>query len=188
MIASSNFLIPNGTLIIEVICFVIVLAVVGWVGLPRLNVVLDERRERIRRELEAAERAQSDAKAADDERRATLEGARSHAREIVAQANHTADQVRADAHARGEEEFRRLVAAADSEIALARQRAVAEATEHLGEMVMGVVEAIIGREVDQEAHRDLIEEAIAAVTAEASGPGGDGSGTGGARSGAGSRS
>ncbi len=183
MIASSNFLIPNGTFIIELICFVIILAVVAKVGLPRLNVVLDERRERVRRELEAAQQAQSDAEAADAERRAVLEEARRQARELVAQANRTAEQVRGEAHARGEEEYQRLVATAEAEIELARQRAVAEATEHLGEMVIGVVEAIIGREVDPQAHRDLIDEAIAAVVSEADSAGGTGQ-----RSGAGSRS
>ena len=117
------------------------------------------------------------------ERRAVLEEARRQARELVAQANRTAEQVRGEAHARGEEEYERLVAAAESEIELARQRAVAEATEHLGEMVIGVVEAIIGREVDPQAHRDLIDEAIAAVVSEADSAGGTGE-----RSGAGSRS
>jgi F-type H+-transporting ATPase subunit b len=182
MMASSNFLIPNGTFFVELLCFVIILAVVAKVGLPRLNVVLAERQERIRRELEAAERAQADAQAADQERRAVLEEARRQARELVAQANRTAEQVRADAHARGEEEYQHLVGSAEAEIELARQRAIAQASENLGAMVISVVEAIIGREVDHQAHRDLIDEAIAAVTSEGGGTAGE------ARSGAGSRS
>lgn len=182
MMATSNFLIPNATFIIELICFVIVLGVVAKIGLPPLNAALKERQERIRRELESAERAEADAKAADEERRAALEEARSHGREIIAQANRTAEQVRSESVTRAEEEYQRILTNAESEISLARQRAIAEATEHLGEMVVGVVEAIIGREVDQEAHRDLIQEAISAVSAESGSAGGD------TRSGAGSRS
>jgi F-type H+-transporting ATPase subunit b len=163
--ATSNFLIPNATLIVEGIAFLIVLAVVARYILPPINRALVERQQRIGEEMAAAERARADAAAADDERRATLEEARGRAREIVAQANQVAEQVRSDAQARGQEAYERLVASADAEIALARQRAVAEATEHLGEMVIGVVEAIIGREVDEAAHRDLIEEAIEAVSA-----------------------
>jgi F-type H+-transporting ATPase subunit b len=175
MIATNNFLIPNGTFIVEVIAFLIILAVVARYILPPLNRALQQRQERIRHELEAADRARADATAADEERRATLEEARHHAREIVAQANVVAEQARADAHRRGQEEYERLVAVAQDNIDLARQRAVAQATEHLGEMVIGVVEAIIGREVDETAHRDLIEEAITAVTASGTSTSGTGS-------------
>ena len=47
---------------------------------------------------------------------------------------------------------------------LARQRAVEEAAARLGELVVEVVERIIGREVDAEAHRDLIDEAVGALS------------------------
>lgn len=166
MIASNNFLIPNFTLVIEVIAFVIVLAVFARYILPPINKALKERQERMRHDMEAAERAREEAAAIEEERRATLERARQQAREIVAQGNQIADQLRDEGHVRGQEEFERLVSAAQSEIGLARQRAVSEATEHLGEMVIGVVEAIIGREVDAEAHRDLIQDAIGAVSGE----------------------
>ncbi len=170
--ATSNFLIPNGTLIVEVIAFLIVLFILGRYAVPALNKQLSDRQQRIAEELAAAERARADAAAADDERRATLDEARQRARDIVAQANQVAEQVRAEAQARGQEAYERQVAAAAAEIELARSRAVAEATEHLGAMVISVVEAIIGREVDEQAHRDLIDQAIAAVTSEAAGPGG----------------
>jgi F0F1-type ATP synthase membrane subunit b/b' len=56
---------------------------------------------------------------------------------------------------------------AETEVALARQRAVEEAASRLGEIVMDVVERIIGREIDAEAHRDLIDEAVSALRADA---------------------
>ena len=78
-----------------------------------------------------------------------LEQARQQAREIVATANRTAEQVRTDAQARGQSEYDRIVGNADAEIALARQRAVEEAAARMGEIVMEVVERIIGREVER---------------------------------------
>ena len=48
-------------------------------------------------------------------------------------------------------------------MALARQRAVEEAANRLGEIVMDVVERVIAREVSAEAHHDLIEEAVSAL-------------------------
>jgi F0F1-type ATP synthase membrane subunit b/b' len=39
----------------------------------------------------------------------------------------------------------------------------------MGEIVMEVVERVIGREVDAEAHRELIDEAVAALRADTAG-------------------
>lgn len=161
--ATSNFLIPNATLIVEVIAFLIVLAVVARYILPPLNRALSERQEQIRGEMAAADRAKADAQAADEERRAELDSARSRAREIVEQANRTSDRVNADARSRGQAEYDRIVSSADAEVRLARQRAVEEASDRLGQLVVDTVERIIGREMDSAAHRDLIDEAVAAL-------------------------
>jgi F-type H+-transporting ATPase subunit b len=127
---------------------------------------MEERQEKIRTALESADQARADAEAADDERRNVLEQARQQAREIVATANRTAEQVRTDAVARGQTEYERIVGNADVEIALARQRAVEEAASRMGEVVMEVVERVIGREVNADVHRDLIQEAVTAFRDE----------------------
>ncbi|HTU38671.1 MAG TPA: F0F1 ATP synthase subunit B [Acidimicrobiales bacterium] len=169
MITAGIFLLPNGTFFLELAVSLVLIFLIYKYVLPPVNKAMAERQEKIRESLEAADRARSDAEAADDERRNVLEGARQQAREIVATANRTADQVRTDAQARGTAEYDRIVGNADAEIALARQRAVEEAASRMGEIVMEVVERVIGREVDAEAHRDLIDEAVAALRADASG-------------------
>jgi F-type H+-transporting ATPase subunit b len=176
MLADSNFLIPNSTLIVEFVAFLIVLGVIGKYALPPLKKVLDDRAELIRQELEAADEAKADANAADEERRHALEEARQQAREIVAQANRTAEQVNSESHANAQAEYERIVNSAATEVALARQRAVEEAAERMGELVLEVVERIIGREVNTEAHRDLIDEAVAALRADAEGTAASGAG------------
>ncbi len=168
MQTAAVFLLPNGTFFVELAVFLIIVFVIGKYILPPLNRAMHDRQEQIKASLEAAEAARADASKADDERRSSLEAARHQAREILAQANQTAEQVRIDAQARAQEEFERVVANAENEVALARQRAVEEAASHMGELVLDVVERIVGREVDAEAHRDLIDEAIAALNADAS--------------------
>jgi len=84
----------------------------------------------------------------------------------VAQANRTAEQVTTDAQARGQSEYDRMLGAAEAEVRLARQRALEEAASRLGELVVDVVERIIGREVDAQAHRDLIAEAVGALSGD----------------------
>jgi F-type H+-transporting ATPase subunit b len=168
-IATSNFLIPNATLIVELVAFLVVLAFIGKYVLPYLKKALDERAALIGSQLAAADEAKADASAADADRRAALEEARTQAREIVAQANRTAEQVRADGEANARSDYERIVGSAEAEVKLARQRAVDEAANRLGELVMDVVERVIGREVDSAAHRDLIDEAVLALRADASG-------------------
>ncbi|MGP0030606.1 MAG: F0F1 ATP synthase subunit B [Acidimicrobiales bacterium] len=177
LIASSNFLIPNSTLFVELAAFLIVLWFLSHFVLPPLRKALDQRAALISSELAAADEAKADAAAADDDRRAALEEARQQAREIVAQANRTAEQVRTDAQASGQSEYERIVGNAATEVALARQRAVEEAAGRMGEIVLDVVERIIGREVNFEAHRDLIDEAVSALRADAEGSAPAGAGT-----------
>ena len=134
------FLLPNGTFFIELIVSLILLFLIYKYVLPPINKALEERQEKIRESLEAADKARADA-----------------------------EQVRTDATARGQGEYERIVGNAEVEIALARQRAVEEAAARMGEIVMEVVERVIGREVDAEAHRELIDEAVAALRADTAG-------------------
>jgi F-type H+-transporting ATPase subunit b len=168
LIADSNFLVPNGTFIVVLIAFILVLGFIARVVLPPLNRVLAERQDKIRGELEAADQAKADAEEADAERRAALEEARAHAREIVAQATLTADRTVTQAEARAQEAADRVMQAAEAEVAIARQAAVEEVTARVGEIVLAAAERVVGREIQAADHQDLIDEAIAAVRAETS--------------------
>lgn len=167
MIAESIFLLPNGTFVIELIVVAVILFLVTKYILPPLNKAIESRQEKIRTSLELAEQARAEAAAADEERLKVLAQARDQGREIVAAAQATADQVKAEAAGRGQLEYERIVSSANAEVETARQRAVDEASARIGEIVFDLVATIVGREVDQSAHEDLIREAVAALNAEA---------------------
>jgi len=175
---ASNFLVPNGTFIVVLIAFILVVTVISKFVLPPLNKALTERQEQIRGELEAADQAKADAEEADAERRAALEAARAQARELVAQAQTTADRIVAGATTEGQAVHDRIVASAEAEVVVARQAAVEEVTARVGEIVLAAAERVIGREIKASDHQDLIDEAIAAVRAESTGAA---AGAGGAR-------
>jgi F-type H+-transporting ATPase subunit b len=162
-IASSNFLVPNGTLIVEIVAFLLVLAFIARIVLPPLNKALEERQEEIRTSLEAAEAAKVEADETRSQRQGILDEARTRAREIVGQASKAAEEVAAQSETRGQQEYERLVRAAETDIALARQRAVDEVSAQLGALVMSVARQVIGREIDAASHRALIDEAVAAL-------------------------
>ena len=166
---ASNFLVPNGTFIVVLIAFILVVTVISKFVLPPLNAALTERQGQIRGELEAADKAKADAEEADAERRAALEQARALARDIVSQAQTTADQIVTTATAEGQAIHDRIVASAEAEVVVARQAAVEEVTARVGEIVLAAAERVVGREIQASDHQDLIDEAIAAVRAESSG-------------------
>ena len=155
--------------LIELAVFLVLIVVIGRRLIPYVKAQMAKTQDRIRASLEAADQARADALAADDERHAALEETRRTAQEILAQADRTAEGVRMGAQARGQTEYERIVGSAQAEVALARQRAVDEATNRLGEIVMDVVEQVIAREVNAEAHHDLIAEAVSALNTDATG-------------------
>lgn len=161
---ASVFLVPNGTFIAELVAFLLVVAFVAKVVVPPLRKVMNDREAHIRNSIEAAEstRRQADELAA--QRRALLEGARQESRTIVEQANETAEQLREDGRKRGQEEFERLVSSARSEINLERERARSEVMSDLGALVIEAAERVIGAGLDDERHRALVDEAIAAAS------------------------
>jgi len=166
MIAESIFLIPNGTFFVELAVVAVILFLVTKYILPPLNKAMENRQEQIRGALDAADKARAEAAAAGDERAKVLAAARDQAREIVAAAQATSDSVKAESGARGQAEYDRIIAAAQGEVDTARQRAIDEASAKIGEIVFDLVAKIVGREVDQNAHQDLVREAVSALNAE----------------------
>jgi len=167
MIATSIFLLPKGTFFVELLVFVVLLFIAGRYILPPLNKALTSRQEKIGAALAAADAARAEAADADNERAKVLAEAREQARQIVAGAQATSDKLKDDEAGRAHVEYERIVASAQGEVAAARQHAIDDASARIGEIVFELVTKIVGREVDQSTHDDLVREAVAALHAEA---------------------
>ncbi|HUC38419.1 MAG TPA: F0F1 ATP synthase subunit B [Acidimicrobiales bacterium] len=165
MLASSsgNFLVPDGTFIAEFIAFLLIVGIVAKWILPPLNRAMQARQEEIRGSLEAAEAAKAEADETRAQRQGILDEARGQGREIVTQANRTAERLRAEGEERGRQEYERMLSSATAEITLARQRAVDEVSAQVAGLVLAAARQVVGREIDAATHRDLIDEAIAAL-------------------------
>jgi F-type H+-transporting ATPase subunit b len=159
------FLIPNATFFYELVAFLLVLAFVAKVVLPPLRKVMNEREAHIRNSIQGAEDAKREADELAKRRRELLEAARQEAREIVDQANEIAEQLREEGRQRGIDERERLVASAQADIDLERERARSEVMNELGSLVLEAAERVIGAGLDDERHRARVEEAISAAQA-----------------------
>jgi F-type H+-transporting ATPase subunit b len=156
----SNFLIPNGTLIVELVMFIIVLGVVAKFILPPLQKAMSDREATIRESAQASDEGRSEAERLESERHALLEAAHVQAREIIEVAAREVEELREDAQHRGQAEFEHAIAAAQLTILNEAKQLREETIAKLDEVVIAAAERIIGVDVDPDRHRQAISTAI----------------------------
>jgi F-type H+-transporting ATPase subunit b len=158
---TPNFIVPNGTIVVEIVLFLLVLGLVSVFVLRPVQRVLEERDRRIRTAFEAGESAQHEAAALDRERHEVLERARGEARQLIEEATRTAEELRANARAEGQAEHDRLLAEANATIEASQREVRSEMFGRLESMVGDAASRVVGVRVDVSRHRDLIAAAIA---------------------------
>ncbi len=160
LLATSDFLLPNGTFFAEIIAFLIVLFVLWKWVLPPVIKAMDDRKEFIRSSIESASSQKAEAEAYKAEAQASIDTAKAEARTIVAKANAVAAQLKEEGRQRGQDEYDRLVALAQSDIQQTKNKAVEEVQKDFGQLVITAAEKIIGEELDINKHERIINEAI----------------------------
>jgi F-type H+-transporting ATPase subunit b len=153
----------NGTLIAEIIAFLLMLGVLArWVYPPIIRAA-EARQLQIKQQLEQAEKARQEAearlRAAQDE----IQKARLQAGQIIEQANRAAERIQQEAQEKAREEARRIVEAASRDIDAERQRAIQSIRLQMAGIVTEAVRRIVGENLDDERHRQLIEATIEQV-------------------------
>ena len=167
MLLASNFLVPNLTFVVELVAFLLVLAVLARYVLPPLNKAMSDRQATIRQALADAEEAKRRAQEAEADYRKTMDQARSEARAMVDEANRAGEQIRVAARERGEQEAERIVSRAQADIEASVRRATEDLRREVSGLVITVVEKVIGEGFTTADHQVLIERTIQEVEAEA---------------------
>lgn len=163
---TSNFLVPNATIIPEFLAFACVLGVLAWKVLPPLNKAIEQRQRNIADSLLVIDEAKERQANAESEARRVMDEARHEARSVLDNANRMSEQLQAEGRRRGEEEFHRIVGRAQAEIERARRQTEAELSAQMADLVVRAAERVVSAEIDGTRHQALIDEAIAAVTSE----------------------
>ena len=146
----------TGTLIIQMIVFLILVWFTMKFVWPPITAALDERAKKIAEGLSAADKAKADLSAANKRVEEQLVATRNEATTRLADADKRAQAIVDEAKKRAEEEGAKIVAAAKAE---AEQQAV-KAREALREQVSTLAvkgaEQILKREINPAAHADLL--------------------------------
>lgn len=157
--------------IVGAICFLIIFVFFWKWALPRINKILDARRDQIVGEMERAEKARVDADKLLEDYRAQLAGARDDANKLIEEARKTADQLRADLSAKAERDAQALVVRAQEEIRAERDRVFQELKASVGQMSVELAGRVVGDSLDAKRHEKLVDQYIDQVA----GLGNDGS-------------
>jgi F-type H+-transporting ATPase subunit b len=149
-----------GLMVWTVVCFGITFFVLRRFAFGPIQRVIEERRERIRRSIEEAEKARSEARRLLEEHRALIGQARGQAEEILAEARKVAEamarrvkeETEADRHRRLEETKRQIEAET--------QRALHQIRAEVAELTLIATAKVTGKVLDDSDHKRLIEDAI----------------------------
>ena len=153
----------TGTIIWTLITFAVVLVVLKAAVWKPLLQALDEREQKIRESLAAAEKARAESQANLDEQQRLLEQAHDEARSLVAQAREAAERVSHEIVAEARQEAEHTAEAMRREIESDRLAALDQLRREVAELAVRAASMIIDAELDNEKNRKLVDDMISRI-------------------------
>ncbi len=148
------------TLIVYVVNFAILLGVLYVFAYKPLLRAMDQRSERIRESLAAADRAQAEAASSQADIQEQLNEARREGQRMLDQAREAAERYREEEMARARQEAEAFVERARADIGRERDAAMEEVRGGFADLAITAAERVIRRSVDRQAHQDLIDQVL----------------------------
>jgi F-type H+-transporting ATPase subunit b len=163
LLATAGVVSIDGTVIVELITFLAMLAILSRYVYPEVVKFAEARQRLIAQQLKDAEKARADAEAHLKEAEAKVNEARRTAQTVIDGANKAAEQLRLEAKQKAEDEAKRLKQTALKEIEAERDRALQSVRGELAGLVVAATEKVIGETLDVAKHKQLIDRAIEEV-------------------------
>jgi len=149
--AEHSVLVPAlPDLIWGTIAFVIILVVMIWKGVPRINAALDARTDAIEGGIKRAEQAQAEANEARDKYLAQLAEARGEAGRIREEAREDAKRIRAELVEQAQAEAARIVANAQAQIEAERAAALVSLRSEVGSLAIDLASGVVGESLSDD--------------------------------------
>jgi F-type H+-transporting ATPase subunit b len=144
----SNFLVPNGTFIAELVAFVILLWLINKYVLPPLSKAMTARQDLIDRSIKDSIEAKERLEAAEAEYRELLEQTMADASRIREEARAEGRAIIEELRAKAQEEADRVRARGEEQLAVEREQVVAALRSDLGRLATELAERIVGESLD----------------------------------------
>ena len=148
------------SLIAYLVNFLILLGILSVFAYKPLVRLMDQRAERIRESLEAADQARQEAASSREAVEEALNEARQQGQRLLDQTREAAERYRAEEMERARQEAEAFVLRARADIQRERDAAIEEVRSNFGELAITAAERVIGRTLDPQAHEDLIAQVL----------------------------
>ena len=162
MLVAANPLIEVrlGLMVWTIVCFGITFFVLKRFAFGQIQRVIDERRERIRRSIEEAEKARSEARRLLEEHRALIGQARGQAEQILSEARKVAESMARRVKEETEADRQRRLEETKRQIEAETQRALEQIRTEVAELTLIATTKVTGKVLEDADHKRLIDDAI----------------------------
>ncbi len=147
-----------GTIVAEILSFLIFLFFMYKYGFPPMEKILRERRERIEGSIEEARRDREEAAQLKAQFQAQIQSARQEAQSLIERAQRTADLQAQETIQSAREEANRLVAMARQEIEGEKREALREIRKEVADLSLAIAGKVLEEELDGARQRKLVDE------------------------------
>ena len=144
--------------------FLVLLVAMWKFGVPAVKNMEKAREDRIRNDLEGAEKAKADAESEKAQYLAQIAGAKDEAGRIIEEARQAAETVRTDLIARAEQEANDIRARAQADISNQRNQAMAQLRTDVASLSIDLAGRIVERNLDSDTNRQLVDSFIDQVS------------------------
>lgn len=148
------------TLICQICNLLIQMVLFKKLLLDKVLAVLDERRRRADAELADARQAKAEANAIKSEYEQNMAEAKAAANQLVADAQKTATARSEELLSEARAQATAMKQKAEADIAQEKKKAVNEIKDEIGGIAMEIASKVVEREIQEDDHKDLIDEFI----------------------------
>ena len=162
MLVAANPLIEVrlGLMVWTIVCFGITFFVLKRFAFGQIQRLIDERRERIRRSIEEAEKARREARRLLEEHRALIGQARGQAEQILSEARKVAESMARRVKEETEADRQRRLEETKRQIEAETQRALEQIRTEVAELTLIATTKVTGKVLEDADHKRLIDDAI----------------------------
>jgi len=158
--APSPLLPAKNEIIWGSLAFLVLLGAMWKFGVPAVRNMEQAREDRIRTDLEGAEKAHAEAEAEKEQYLAQLADAKNESGRLIEEARQAAESVRTDLIARAETEANEIRARAQADIANQRNQAMAQLRTDVASLSIDLAGRIVERNLDSDTNRQLVDSFI----------------------------
>ena len=147
-------------LITQILSFLILLFVLSKLLYKPVIKMLDERAEKIKMSLSAAEKAKEDAALSAEKIEKELISARQEGQKIIDQAKKLSEEFKDKEKSKAFEEIESLIEKSKSDLEKETRVAINELRKNFSTLVLEAAEKVVDKEIDENTHTKLIEKVL----------------------------